>query len=73
MGGMIESDVIDIRKLSEEEKRGYYMAWVSSGLSKNQFCREQRLPVDTLHYWHRKYKSDVARGPSFSGYEWLAC
>lgn len=66
MSKMLEGDVIDTGKLSEEEKRGYYMAWVASGLSKSQFCREHGLPVDALHYWHRKYKGEVVNGPSFS-------
>lgn len=50
------SDLIDTRRLSDEEKRQYYTNWSTSGLRKTDFCRAHRLPVDTLHYWHKKYK-----------------
>lgn len=60
------NELINTRQLSEEEKLKFYLAWESSGLSKNQFCKEQRLPVDTLHYWHKKYKKREANEAEFS-------
>jgi hypothetical protein len=60
------TDLIDTKRLSEEEKRQYYTDWVSSGLRKTDFCRAHRLPVDTLHYWHKKYKTLKVHQERFS-------
>lgn len=46
--------------LSEQERRDYYRAWENSSMSKSDFCKEHKLPVNSLYYWHKLFKKESA-------------
>ncbi len=51
---------------SEEEKREQYAAWISSGLSKSQFCRERGLKINEFYYWHKCFKKEKIKNSAFA-------
>lgn len=59
-------DLINTKALTDEERRRYYGTWKSSGLSKAEFCREQGIPIETFHYWHKCYRKTEAHTGGFS-------
>lgn len=60
------SSLIDTKKLSAEEKRGYYAAWKGSGLSKAAFCKMHCLEKETFYYWHKRFRGDESVASGFS-------
>lgn len=48
---------IDVKALSDEEKRRYYMEWKRSGLKALEFCREQGLSFMNFRYWCKRFKT----------------
>lgn len=52
-----------INTLSEQEKRDYYRAWESSGISKSDFCKKHGLSSNQLYYWHKLYKAGSTTEP----------
>lgn len=62
----MSNDLIDTRKLTDLERRRFYSEWSQSGLSKTRFCKEQRIPVETFYYWHRRYRQGASFKEGFS-------
>lgn len=55
-----------VQTFSEKEKREHHAAWLSSGLSKSQFCRNQGLNIHEFRYWHKCFKNEVSESSSFA-------
>lgn len=53
------------KKYSAEEKAKYCGEWQESGLSRNEFCRERRLPLATFCTWLTRAKRKVDSKFSF--------
>lgn len=56
------------QNLSVADKEQYYRQWKQSGLSRSQFCREQKLSIATFCNWVKHFeerKSSVARESTF--------
>ena len=47
-------------RLNKKEKRDYYIAWGSSGMSKSDFCKKHGLSINSLYYWHKLFKKEAA-------------
>ena len=59
----MNNTLIDITKLSDEEKAQYYNDWKESGLKAVQFCTEKRLPFISFRYWCKRYKKKEIQSP----------
>jgi len=58
----------DVDKRTEWETR--YDAWVASGLSAAEWCREQVIKVHQMCYWIRKFERESTADP-VSETKWL--
>jgi len=46
------------QKYTQEEMYMAIELWKESGLSQNQFCKQEKIAHSTFKYWHKKYKGE---------------
>jgi transposase-like protein len=46
------------QKFTKEQMYARIESWKQSGLSQNQFCKEENLSTSTFNYWLKKYKQE---------------
>jgi len=65
----IKDTLIDVKNLSDAEKRKYCKEWKDSELTAAEFCRAKQLPVSSFLYWQKIYRKNVAmKSPSSAGF-----